>query len=70
MTLVHMTPQFNTGLSNSYRCIKEQKLDLTRGNNVTVGLLKVAKLQFQAFRGDNTSIFGLGEYPTYLSYHL
>lgn len=66
MTAVHVTPQFKTGLSNSYRCIKEQQLDLTlKGSNVTVGLLKVTNLQFQAFRGDNTTIFGLGEYPVF-----
>ncbi|KYQ57111.1 Lysosome-associated membrane glycoprotein 1 [Trachymyrmex zeteki] len=62
VTAVHVTPQFKTGLSNSYRCIKEQQLDLTlKGSNVTVGLLKVTNLQFQAFRGDNTTIFGLAK---------
>lgn len=62
VTLVHVAPQFKTGLSNSYRCIKEQQLDLTlQGTNETAGLLKVTKLQFQAFRGDNTTIFGLAK---------
>lgn len=62
VTLVHVAPQFKTGLSNSYRCIKEQQLDLTReSSNVTVGLLKVTNLQFQAFRGDNTTVFGLAK---------
>ncbi|XP_024868526.1 lysosome-associated membrane glycoprotein 1-like [Temnothorax curvispinosus] len=66
VTVVHVAPQFKTGLSNSYRCIKEQQMDLTReGNNVTVGLLKVTKLQFQAFRGDNTTIFGLAKDCSY-----
>ncbi|KYN28118.1 Lysosome-associated membrane glycoprotein 1 [Trachymyrmex cornetzi] len=62
VTVVHVTPQFKTGLSNSYKCIKEQQLDLTlKGNNATVGFLKVTNLQFQAFRGDNTTIFGLAK---------
>jgi len=62
VTLVHVAPQFKTGLSNSYRCIKEQQLNLTyKGSNVTVGLLKVTNLQFQAFRGDNTTNFGLAK---------
>jgi len=61
-----VTPQFKTGLSNSYKCIKEQQLDLTlKDNNVTVGFLKVTNLQFQAFRDDNTTIFGLGEYSVF-----
>lgn len=72
VTLVHVAPQFQTGLSNSYRCIKEQQLDLTlERSNVTAGLLKVTNLQFQAFRGDNTTIFGLGGCLTFfLSYQL
>ncbi|XP_018058014.1 PREDICTED: lysosome-associated membrane glycoprotein 1 [Atta colombica] len=62
VTVIHVTPQFKTGLSNSYKCIKEQQLDLTfKDNNVTVGFLKVINLQFQAFRGDNTTIFGLAK---------
>jgi len=56
-----MAPQFNTGLSNSYRCVKEQSLNLTLKNE-TVGQLKVSHLQFQAFRNDNTTVFGLGKY--------
>ncbi|XP_072763911.1 lysosome-associated membrane glycoprotein 1 [Anoplolepis gracilipes] len=62
VTLVHKAPQFNTGLSNSYRCLKEQSLNLTlQGNNNTVGQLKVSKLQFQAFRNDNDTVFGLAK---------
>ncbi|XP_011640951.1 lysosome-associated membrane glycoprotein 1 isoform X1 [Pogonomyrmex barbatus] len=61
-TVVHMAPQFKTGLSNSYRCFKEQQLNLTlEDKNVTVGLLKVSNLQFQAFRSDNATIFGLAK---------
>lgn len=64
-----MVPQFNTGLSNSYRCFKEQILNLTlEGRNETVGHLKVSNLQFQAFRGDNTTTFGLGMCYILLSY--
>lgn len=62
VTLIHMAPQFNTGLSNSYRCLKEQLLNLTlAGRNETVGQLKVSNLQFQAFRNDNTTVFGLAK---------
>ncbi|EZA58242.1 Lysosome-associated membrane glycoprotein [Ooceraea biroi] len=62
VTLVHVAPQFSTGLSNSYRCLKEQTLNLTLlGRNETVGQLKVSDLQFQAFRGDNTTVFGLAK---------
>lgn len=60
MTLIHMAPQFSTGLSNSYRCVKEQSLNLT-SKNETVGQLKVSHLQFQAFRNDNTTVFGLAK---------
>lgn len=60
--LVHVVPQFDTGLSNSYRCLKEQSLNLTlAGKNETVGQLKVSHLQFQAFRNDNTTVFGLAK---------
>lgn len=56
-----MAPQFTVGLSNSYRCFKEQTLNLTLlGKNETVGHLKISDLQFEAFRGDNTTVFGLG----------
>ncbi|XP_070150254.1 lysosome-associated membrane glycoprotein 1-like [Polyergus mexicanus] len=62
VTLIHMAPQFSTGLSNSYRCLKEQSLNLNfKGGNDTVGELKVSNLQFQAFRNDNTTIFGLAK---------
>ncbi|KYM99369.1 Lysosome-associated membrane glycoprotein 1 [Cyphomyrmex costatus] len=62
VTVIHMTPQFKTGLSNSYKCIKEQQMNLIfKGSNVTVGYLKVTNLQFQAFRSDNTTIFGLAK---------
>ncbi|KAM0731356.1 Lysosome-associated membrane glycoprotein 1 [Formica fusca] len=62
VTLIHMAPQFSTGLSNSYRCLKEQSLNLNfKGGNDTVGELKVSNLQFQAFRNDNTTNFGLAK---------
>ncbi|KAL0127968.1 hypothetical protein PUN28_003313 [Cardiocondyla obscurior] len=62
VTLVTATPQFQTGLSNSYRCYKEQKLNLfDQGTNLTEGFLKVTNLQFQAFRSDNNTIFGLAK---------
>jgi len=59
--LEHKAVQFGIGLSNSYRCFKEQTLNLTlRGTNETVGHLKISGLQFQAFRSDNTTVFALG----------
>ncbi|XP_014471149.1 PREDICTED: lysosome-associated membrane glycoprotein 1-like [Dinoponera quadriceps] len=62
VTLVHMVPQYETRLSDSYRCLKEQKLDLhVNGVNETVGHLTVSNLQFQAFRTDNKTIFGLAK---------
>lgn len=62
-----IAPQFSTGLNNSYRCLKEQSLNLIfEGGNKTVGELKISKLQFQAFRNDNTTNFGLGRYYKFL----
>ncbi|XP_032670566.1 lysosome-associated membrane glycoprotein 1 [Odontomachus brunneus] len=62
VTLIHMTPQYEIGLSNSYRCIKEQRLNLyMKDVNETVGHLTISKLQFQAFRGDNSTSFGLAK---------
>ncbi|XP_050456379.1 lysosome-associated membrane glycoprotein 1-like [Cataglyphis hispanica] len=62
VTVMTMAPQFSTGLNNSYRCLKEQSLNLIfKGENKTVGELKISKLQFQAFRNDNTTTFGLAK---------
>lgn len=62
VTLVHMAPQYDIGLSNSYRCFREQKLNLyILGVNETVGHLTISKLQFQAFRNNNNTIFGLAK---------
>ncbi|XP_015607781.1 lysosome-associated membrane glycoprotein 1 [Cephus cinctus] len=60
--LIHEPHQFSTSLSNSYRCLKVQSLNLTaEGHNETVGFLKIDDLQFQAFRGDNSTTFGFAE---------
>ncbi|KAL6429189.1 hypothetical protein ACFW04_008137 [Cataglyphis niger] len=62
VTVMTMAPQFSTGLNNSYRCLKEQSLNLIfEGENKTVGELKISNLQFQAFRNDNTTVFGLAK---------
>lgn len=58
--LIHEQPSFATALSNSYRCIKQQKLDLKGSNNVT-GHITVSDLQFQAFRSDNNTTFALAK---------
>ncbi|EFN79114.1 Lysosome-associated membrane glycoprotein 1 [Harpegnathos saltator] len=60
MALIHMTPQYEIGLSNSYRCFKEQKLNLYIEDEC-VGYLTVSNLQLQAFRGDNSTSFGLAK---------
>ena len=65
----HVKPQFSTGLSNSYRCLKLQSFNLTQaGKNETVGLVKVDDVQFQAFKSDKKEAFGLGTYIKYLIY--
>lgn len=58
--LIHQQPSFATALSNSYRCIKQQTLDLKGSNNVT-GHITVSDLQFQAFRSDNNTTFALAK---------
>lgn len=60
LQLVHEQPSFSIGLSNSYRCIKQQKLDLKGDQNAT-GHIILSDLQFQAFRSDNSTVFGLAK---------
>lgn len=62
MILVHNESNFVVGLSNSYRCLKQQKLNLKRNDtNESAGYITVSGLQFQAFKGDNSTVFGLGK---------
>lgn len=63
MVLVNEEPNFTVGLSNSYRCLKQQTLPLTKnGTNQTAGYLTISGFQFQAFKADNSTLFGLGTY--------
>ncbi|XP_076160636.1 lysosome-associated membrane glycoprotein 1 isoform X2 [Ptiloglossa arizonensis] len=62
VTLVHETSNFTTALSDSYRCMRQQTLYFNKNvdNNVT-GYLTVSNLQFQAFRTNNSTVFGLAQ---------
>lgn len=53
---VHNATLFSTGLSNSYRCLKEQ--NVTLDSNKTKGYLLISDLQFQAFKTDQNVNFG------------
>ncbi|KOX72240.1 Lysosome-associated membrane glycoprotein 1 [Melipona quadrifasciata] len=60
VTLVHEAPDFAVKLSNSYRCLKQQMLNLIENNaNKTFGYLTISGFQFQAFKVDNSTVFGL-----------
>ncbi|XP_033226900.1 lysosome-associated membrane glycoprotein 1-like [Belonocnema kinseyi] len=59
---VHMKDEFQTKLSNSYRCANPPKFNLTNeGSNVKVGTIQLSNVQFQAFRSDKTINFGQAE---------
>lgn len=61
--LAHKAPNFVVKVSNSYRCLKQQTLNLRQNNsNETSGYLTISDLQFQAFKVDNSTVFGLGKY--------
>ncbi|XP_076239918.1 lysosome-associated membrane glycoprotein 1 [Calliopsis andreniformis] len=62
MIYVHKEPSFIVGLTNSYRCLKQQKLNLKQNDtNEIAGYLTVSGLQFQAFKTDNSTFFGLAK---------
>ncbi|KAK1126127.1 hypothetical protein K0M31_004768 [Melipona bicolor] len=62
MTLIHEAPDFAVKLSNSYRCLKQQMLNLRQDNtNETSGYLTISGFQFQAFKVDNSTVFGLAK---------
>ena len=62
IVLVHNESNFIVGVSNSYRCLKQQKLDLKRNDTKeAAGYLSVSGLQFQAFKADNSTVFGLAK---------
>ncbi|KAK9305158.1 hypothetical protein QLX08_003815 [Tetragonisca angustula] len=60
--LIHEASDFVVKLSNSYRCLKQQMLNLKQNNtNETFGYLTVSGFQFQAFKVDNSTVFGLAK---------
>lgn len=58
--LVHNTTLVSgTGLSNSYRCLKQQNFTLAlNGTDKNMGYLLISDLQFQAFKTENNKDFG------------
>ncbi|XP_043593019.1 lysosome-associated membrane glycoprotein 1 [Bombus pyrosoma] len=62
VVLAHKAPNFVVKVSNSYRCLKQQTLNLRQNNsNETSGYLTISDLQFQAFKVDNSTVFGLAK---------
>ena len=62
IVLMHNESNFIVGVTNSYRCLKQQKLDLKRNDTKeAAGYLSVSGLQFQAFKADNSTVFGLAK---------
>lgn len=64
----HNATLFSTGLSNSYRCLKQQNYTLNSTN--AVGYLMISDLQFQAFKTDKTTDFGEGKYSSSILFFL
>ncbi|XP_043475113.1 lysosome-associated membrane glycoprotein 1-like [Leptopilina heterotoma] len=62
LKFVHETDEIPTGLGNSYRCLKETSFKMTMaGTNDTTAVVKVNDVQFQAFKTDKNTSFGLAE---------
>lgn len=66
VTFMHNATEYNTGVSNSYRCFKQQTLafNVTQTPHVTfngTAVMTVTDLQFQAFKMDKSTSFGLAE---------
>ncbi|XP_011506046.1 PREDICTED: lysosome-associated membrane glycoprotein 1 [Ceratosolen solmsi marchali] len=62
LKLVHRGEHFNTSIGNSYRCVRLQTFNLTQTNGSAItGFLKVTDLQFEAFKTDKKTTFGLAE---------
>ncbi|CAD6216336.1 GSCOCG00004489001-RA-CDS [Cotesia congregata] len=62
LMLVNNTNEYPVAVSNSYRCTKAVKLHLNSNVPNTTAVFEVSDLQFQAFRSDNTTAFGYGNY--------
>ncbi|XP_076759316.1 lysosome-associated membrane glycoprotein 1 isoform X2 [Xylocopa sonorina] len=62
MVLVHEASNYVVGLSNSYRCLRQQKFNLKQNaSNETHGYVTISDLQFQAFKTDNSTVFSLAK---------
>lgn len=57
--LIHNMSEYKTALGNSYRCAKLQRISLASNVTNTTGVFEVSDLQFQAFRTEKSSVFGL-----------
>nr|CAD7586326.1 unnamed protein product [Timema genevievae] len=58
--LVSSSPEFNTPVSMSYRCMKKQLLNLTMvQGNTTVATLEISNTQIEAFRDKTDTVFGV-----------
>nr|CAD7196179.1 unnamed protein product [Timema douglasi] len=65
LTALHLasySPEFNTPVSMSYRCMKKQLLNLTMAQgNTTVATLEISNTQFEAFHDKTDTVFGVAE---------
>lgn len=62
MVLIHEPTNYAAGLTNSYRCLKKQTLNLKmNGTNADSGFITVSGLQFEAFKTNNSTNFGLAK---------
>ncbi|GLH04967.1 Lysosome-associated membrane glycoprotein 1, partial [Gryllus bimaculatus] len=62
LNLTEEEPMFSTSVSKSYRCEKEQEIKLTEeGTNTTYAVLKVSKLQLEAFHTSEDEKFSAAE---------
>ncbi|XP_078037081.1 lysosome-associated membrane glycoprotein 1 isoform X2 [Augochlora pura] len=62
MVLVHEPTTYAAALTNSYRCLEKQELKLKLTNTTQdIGIIRLIGLQFQAFKTDNSTNFGLAK---------
>lgn len=59
--LAHEATSSKVGLSNSYRCLRQQKFDLIQNSTKSSGFVMISDLQFQAFKADNSTVFSLAK---------
>nr|XP_033327066.1 lysosome-associated membrane glycoprotein 1-like [Megalopta genalis] len=62
MVLVHEPTTYVAALTNSYRCLDKQELKLKLNDtSKDTGIIRILGLQFQAFKTDNSTNFGLAK---------